>query len=108
MKSTLTARLNRMHRELTERLSRVDADIGGTQGPLSAVASERATEVANDEVLERIGDSTRAELERVDAALARLASGWQLTCTVCGKPIEADRLRAVPYAFHCAACSQHE
>jgi len=42
----------------------------------------------------------------VDAALQRLAQGRYGRCEGCGKPISAERLRALPEALRCLACSR--
>jgi RNA polymerase-binding transcription factor DksA len=50
---------------------------------------------------ERLATELREALEEVDAALVRLAEGTYGTCEVCGKPIGADRLEAMPAARLC-------
>ena len=50
--------------------------------------------------------SAQAELQQVDAALRRLASGRYTTCAVCGEDIEPERLGAVPYTDRCRACAE--
>lgn len=40
-------------------------------------------------------------LEEVDAALARIDAGTYGACEVCGKPIGAERLAAIPWARLC-------
>ena len=51
-----------------------------------------------DEVLQE----AETTLERVDAALVRLADGSYGTCTQCGAVITEERLRVVPTAEVCA------
>jgi RNA polymerase-binding transcription factor DksA len=43
----------------------------------------------------------REALDEVDAALERLSSGTYGNCQVCGKPIGAARLEAMPAARFC-------
>lgn len=43
--------------------------------------------------------------EQVDAAIGRIEAGTYGLCQVCGKPIDGERLKAVPYAAHCIACA---
>ncbi len=48
-------------------------------------------------------DAAREILE-IDAALARIADGTYGTCEICGQPIEAERLAAMPEARTCTPC----
>ena len=43
-------------------------------------------------------------LERIDAALVRLAAGQYGHCIECGDEIAAARLRALPFAVRCLEC----
>jgi RNA polymerase-binding transcription factor DksA len=45
-----------------------------------------------------------AELRAIDAALKRIDFGAAGTCTVCGGPIQVERLRAQPTAHTCIEC----
>ena len=50
-----------------------------------------------------------AELDAVDAALARMRAGTYGECRDCGEPIAVARLSAYPTAMRCVACQQrHE
>ena len=50
---------------------------------------------------------THQSLEKVDAALARLAAGSYGTCTTCGREIALDRLDLVPATAYCLRCARH-
>jgi DnaK suppressor protein len=43
-------------------------------------------------------------LQRIDAALARVAAGTYGDCSECGSPIPSQRLRALPFAVRCLDC----
>jgi RNA polymerase-binding transcription factor DksA len=62
------------------------------------LALERAHAVA---ALERARD----QLTRIDDAQDRLARGDYGRCVVCGQPIPAERLQALPTATTCTGCS---
>ena len=78
-------------------------------------------EVANLGFGKRIGDATSYAVERmndayqartiyaqvaeIDQALERLDAGTYGRCVVCGTPIPAERLGAVPWAALCVPCS---
>ena len=47
-------------------------------------------------------------LDQIDQALVRLQDGTYGWCEVCGSPIAAERLEAVPYTARCLACKEEE
>ena len=53
------------------------------------------------------GGRTRQALDRVDAALARLAAGSYGICTTCGREIALGRLSLVPATAYCVRCARH-
>ena len=50
---------------------------------------------------ERLASELREALEEVDAALVRVDAGTHGNCEVCGKPIGAPRLEAMPATRFC-------
>jgi len=52
-------------------------------------------------------DGVRRELADIDAALTRIQEGRYGTCVNCGGPMGLQRLRAIPEARYCVACSGH-
>lgn len=65
---------------------------------------DRGSETAAARVLGILAESERLEVERIDAALARLAAGSYGVCVRCGEPIHLERLEAVPEALFCVEC----
>jgi DnaK suppressor protein len=53
-------------------------------------------------------ENARDLLDNVDRALDKMAKGTYGICESCGKPIEAARLRALPYATLCISCKREE
>lgn len=49
--------------------------------------------------------AVRRELEEIDAALLRIQEGRYGNCLACGGPMGLQRLRAIPEARFCMACS---
>ncbi|HET8542324.1 MAG TPA: TraR/DksA C4-type zinc finger protein [Anaeromyxobacter sp.] len=47
----------------------------------------------------------RRELAEIEAALLRIQEGRYGTCLNCGGPMGLQRLRAIPEARYCLACS---
>jgi DnaK suppressor protein len=54
---------------------------------------------------EPLPDGVRRELAEIDAALARIQEGRYGRCMNCGGPMGLQRLRAIPEARYCVACS---
>ncbi len=52
-----------------------------------------------------ISEGVRRELADIDAALARIQEGRYGNCLNCGGPMGLQRLRAIPEARYCIACS---
>ncbi len=52
-----------------------------------------------------LSEAAQRELEDIDAALERIGEGRYGMCVACGGPIGLQRLRAIPEARYCLACS---
>ena len=63
--------------------------------------AEQATETLERELDLGILQSVEVELTELQAALDRLDAGSYGNCEVCGKPIGAERLYALPWARLC-------
>ncbi len=50
-------------------------------------------------------EAVRRELTDIEAALARIEQGRYGRCLSCGGPMGLQRLRAIPEARYCVACS---
>lgn len=62
---------------------------------------------AGGQRLHQAGDAGQlAELEAIDAALARIGSGAFGRCAKCGARISQQRLRAQPAARMCLSCQE--
>ncbi len=97
-----------MLQELDERLEKITEDVKHDKQPLSKDFAEQATESENDEVLDSLGNQAREEISLVKQALQRIDQGQYGVCTVCGEPIRAERLEALPYSDKCINCAQKE
>lgn len=103
--ASVKSRLEARRAELRQRLGRIETDRRHQADPLEPDFEEQVNQTSNDEVLGAIGDSVRAEIGDIDAALERLAAGRYGTCGGCGRPIEPARLAVVPYTLRCSACA---
>jgi DnaK suppressor protein len=55
-----------------------------------------------------VGGSLERALARTERAVAKLDDGSYGTCDVCGDPIPAGRLRALPDAVWCIRCAESQ
>jgi DnaK suppressor protein len=107
MPNTLAAkaRLEAQLAELEGRRIRITEDL---DEPLSSDASERATEMEDDQALEGQAILITREIASVTRALARIESGTYGECVRCGAEIAPKRLEARPEAALCFACANKE
>jgi RNA polymerase-binding protein DksA len=70
---------------------------GGTDNHLG----DTATAMFDRELDEGLEESAKDTLAEIDAALQRIEDGTYGFCEVCGKPISAERLAAIPWARLC-------
>jgi RNA polymerase-binding protein DksA len=89
--------------ELRQRITKIQRNLRSTPAPDS---QEQASERENDEVLEHLDDSSRAEIEMIEAALARITAGTYGTCEQCGGSIPQQRFAALPYTTSCIRCAR--
>jgi DnaK suppressor protein len=63
-----------------------------------------ATEVSESQRGQQLREREEQHLALIEAALARIADGSFGSCSSCGKPINPDRLEALPWAPDCVDC----
>lgn len=63
--------------------------------------ADHATETYMRELDDGLGENAEHVIAEIDAALARIGDGTYGTCEQCGRPIDEERLLAVPYATLC-------
>ena len=68
---------------------------------------EGATVAFERERTAALRGQVEAQLGNVDRALARVAAGEYGFCRSCGRPIAAERLRALPVTELCIGCAGH-
>jgi RNA polymerase-binding transcription factor DksA len=91
------------------RIAELERRLGGIEAELDSHDSkdweELAVEREVDEVLEGMGQSGLAEIEKLRAALARIEDGTYGTCVRCGAEISAERLDVLPATPFCRNCA---
>lgn len=104
----MTAR-DAARRTLEERRDKLVSRTGKIQENLRRLpdsdSQERVTEGENDQVLERLDDTERAELAQVERALQRIEAGTYGRCETCGEDIAPGRLEALPETATCVDCA---
>ncbi len=94
-----TARLESLRAEL-DALAADDRVEASTDGEFGEAA---ATPVDRDRVRTLVAQ-VQAHLQDIDGAIRRIETGGYGRCEVCGEPIAAARLEAVPTATSCVRC----
>lgn len=74
-------------------------DDDGTPDLLDQALAAYAQEFAHN-----LSETERKTLELVDEALERIAADEFGLCVHCSKKVQANRLKAVPWARHCLEC----
>ncbi len=80
------------------------ADVSGYEDDLVDVA----TETFEREKGLALESSVQGLLEMVEEALQKIRKGTYGICEGCGQQIDANRLRAIPYARLCIRCKERE
>lgn len=91
--------------EILQRIARVNGDVDARSEPYDPDATDRAIEFENLEVLFEIDAASRLELGQINRTLERLDEGRYGRCNSCGRPIEPQRQKVLPYAETCIACA---
>jgi hypothetical protein len=95
------SRIEAEAREVLLRRRRALSDHGAPPGGADPTAWWSDYEAA----LEPVSEVVRRELAEIDAALLRIEQGRFGACQNCGGPLGLQRLRALPEARYCVACS---
>ena len=70
-------------------------------GDVATITLDREIDYTLEENEERV-------LKDIDAALERIDKGTFGICQTCGKPIDPERLEALPYTTQCIDCKRKE
>jgi RNA polymerase-binding transcription factor DksA len=98
----IVKKLNLKKQELEERLDRVEGSLRKTH---AKDWSEQAQERENEEVVEKLDESLRIELNQIYEALSRVEENKYGVCDVCDGQIRVERLEALPYTNRCFNCA---
>jgi DnaK suppressor protein len=98
--------LQARHDELEDRLQRIERDRRRMTQPLPQDFADQGIVRENDEVLDRLAETTASELAQVTRALVRFDAGLYGQCERCGARIASSRLDARPEATFCRDCAE--
>lgn len=81
-------------------------DNGGDVSSHSMHIADVATDMYDREFSLGLASNDRELLNRIEAALARIANNTYGLCAVCKKAVAAARLKAIPYVETCLKCQE--
>lgn len=101
--------LLKQQKSVESQLKEIEKDDPITNTDLAPEASESGTDSWMAEVHGRITtlkDDLTGFLGKIHNSLSKINKGTYGKCEKCGKPIEKDRLKAMPAASLCLSCSK--
>ncbi len=99
----IRAHLVELQTELKNRIYRIESEKHESNAPDNDQWSDQGGLHGRDDEQFAIQMASKAELNQIAEALARLDDGHYGLCEVCGNEIEAGRLAVLPYAVRCVA-----
>jgi RNA polymerase-binding transcription factor DksA len=96
----ITADLERLGQEMQWLGVEQEDERGGLGNHLA----EDGSSVMEQERIGTVSEDLRDVLRQVEGALGRIESGTFGTCQRCGKPVNEERLEAIPYVEFCIEC----
>jgi len=103
--SELRIRLQSRRRELLDFRS----DKAASRQELSRPESELEETAAKEKLasgIDQLDSRSKAQIDKIDAALVKIDEGCYGVCEVCDNPIAVKRLQVVPEARHCIRCAK--
>jgi DnaK suppressor protein len=95
-RATLEAEQTRLRIELAEEVDHPRVSHGAQ--------TAAATEVSESQRGQQLREREEQHLTQIEAALKRIDEGEFGRCQSCGKPINPERLEALPWAQDCVDC----
>ncbi|QCB30203.1 MULTISPECIES: TraR/DksA family transcriptional regulator [Psychrobacter] len=87
--------------EYETRIDKIEDHIQNPQDDLNEHWEDQAISYRQNDMRQNLKSEARQSLIYVENALSRIENGTYGECEVCGEPIEAQRLEALPYATLC-------
>jgi len=93
-------------RDLFRQAAQTEEELLWFQSDIESEVEERGQEERMVQLLDRLDERMKAEIEAIDRALVRIDTGQYGRCEQCGKAIPQSRLEALPAAALCMTCAQ--
>ncbi len=87
--------------EYETRIDKIEDHIQNPQDDLNEHWEDQAISYRQNDMRQNLKSEAHQSLIYVENALSRIENGTYGECEVCGEPIEAQRLEALPYATLC-------
>lgn len=100
---TMREAMARQRQQLLSVVQSTQAQMAEKSGDLPDV-SDRASEGFEDELSVGLIAIEAAQLDDIEAAIARIDDGSYGLCADCGRPIPRKRLEVLPFARRCLTC----
>ncbi len=99
----IEARLKMRHKELTEELDKYKEELSEEvpQNFKDALPYKEEKELIED-----IDNMKEKEILQIEKALQRIGDGTFGFCDECGKEINIERLKVLPYSLECVKCKE--
>lgn len=104
LRAKLEARRAALVAQVAEETESLNDPLGTTVPPAEGQGDREAGANEIRDVFTSLSQAHRAELDAIDAALARMDDGDYGLCIDCGGAIGAQRLAAQPVALRCIGC----
>lgn len=101
LSTTLRDQLLQLQAELHARISRIQAEQTEHRGTDQQMWSDQGRLHERDDEQFALKLAAQVELQHIQQALLRLEQGTYGQCSICGEPIDTQRLQAIPFATRC-------
>lgn len=103
-RAVLESKREELTRQVSQRVRAVQTDPDRERH--TVVRDELAPTDVCDDLQVALLEMESDTLRRIDEALRLIDQGRYGACSVCGEPISAARLRALPFAVRCVSCEE--
>ena len=93
-------------RDLFRQAAQTEEELLWFERDVESEVEERGQEEKMVQLLDRLDERMKAEIEAIDRALVKLEAGRFGRCEGCGKDISQPRLEALPAVAMCISCAQ--